>query len=315
MRLMRRALLWASQNRTLQKRLPRYRFVRRAVRKFMPGETLDDALGASRALSSHGIPSTFTELGEGVTTAEETQKVVAEYLGALDRIAAERMDIEISVKLTHLGLDIDPDLAYRNIGRLADRARQKGNAVWIDMEAYAYVDRTLEVYLRLRQEHVNVGICLQAYLQRTEQDLAKVLANDGWVRMVKGAYREPTEILVGNKAAVDEAFFHLTMQVLGHVRRGGVRLAVATHDVKLLDRIDRAARDAGRTRTDYEVQMLYGIRSADQVRLAAEGFRVRTLIAYGSFWYPWYIRRLAERPANIFFVLRNLFGRAPVRAS
>jgi proline dehydrogenase len=160
-----------------------------------------------------------------------------------------------------------------------------------------------------------VGICLQAYLRRTEQDLAKVLAKDGWVRLVKGAYREPAEILVGNRSAVDEAFYRLTMDALGHVRPGGVRLAVATHDTRLLDRIDRAAREAGRSRTDYEVQMLYGIRSADQLRLATEGFRVRTLIAYGSFWYPWYMRRLAERPANIFFVLRNIFGRAPIRAS
>jgi proline dehydrogenase len=315
MGVMRRALLWASENRTLQKRLPRYWFVRRAVRKFMPGETLDDALGAARALGSHGIPGTFTELGEGVTTAEEAEKVVAGYLGTLDRIAAEGMDIEISVKLTHLGLDIDPELAFRNVERLAVRAREKGNAVWIDMEAYAYVDRTLEVYHRLCQGHANVGVCLQAYLRRTEGDLATVLANDGWVRLVKGAYREAVGILVGNKAAVDEAFYRLTMRALGHVRPGGLRLAVATHDVKLLDRIDRAARGAGRTRTDYEVQMLYGIRSADQLRLAAEGFRVRTLIAYGSFWYPWYMRRLAERPANIFFVLRNLFGRAPIGAS
>ena len=312
---MRRALLWASQNRTLQKRLPKYRFVRRAVRKFMPGESLDDALAAAGALASHGVPSTFTELGEGVTTAEETEGVVADYLGALDRVAAERMDIEISVKLTHLGLDIDPELAFRNVRRLADRAGEKDNAVWIDMEAYAYVDRTLEVYHRLRQDHENVGICLQAYLRRTEQDLAKVLGNDGWVRLVKGAYREPTEILVGNKAAVDEAFYRLAMRALDQVRPSGVRVAVATHDVKLLDRIDRSARDAGRARTEYEIQMLYGIRSADQFRLAGQGFRVRTLIAYGSFWYPWYMRRLAERPANIFFVLRNLFGRAPVRAS
>jgi proline dehydrogenase len=315
MGLVRWALLWASENRKLQKRLPRYRFVRRAVRKFMPGEILDDALGAARVLASHGIPSTFTELGEGVTTTEAAEKVVAHYLDALDRIAAEGVDIEVSVKLTHLGLDLDVERTVHNVERLADRAREKGNAVWIDMEAHGYVDRTLEVYHRLRQSHPNVGICLQAYLRRTEEDLAKVLANDGWVRLVKGAYREPAEILVGNKAAVDEAFYQLTMRALHDVRPGGVRLAVATHDMKLLHRIDRATRDARRARTDFEVQMLYGIRSADQLRLAAEGFRVRTLIAYGSFWYPWYMRRLAERPANILFVLRNLFGRAPSRAS
>jgi proline dehydrogenase len=315
MALMQRALLWASENRTLRERLPKYRFVRRAVRAFMPGETLDDALGAARTLASHGVPSTLTELGEGVTTAEEAEKVVADYLRALDRIAAEAVDIEVSVKLTHLGLDLDLEQTIHNVERLAARAREKGNAVWIDMESHSYVDRTLAVYHRLRVGYPNVGICLQAYLRRTEKDLAGVLEDGGWVRLVKGAYREPEELLVGNKSAVDEAFFRLTMQAQDHVQPGGVRLAVATHDMKLIDRIDRAARDAGRSRTDFEVQMLYGIRSADQVRLAAEGFRVRTLIAYGSFWYPWYMRRLAERPANIIFVLRNLFGRVPVRAA
>jgi proline dehydrogenase len=309
---MRRALLWASENPTLRRRLPRYRFVKRAVRKFMPGETLDEALKAARTLAGHGIPTTFTELGEGVTTAEQADKVAADYLAALDRIAADGLDIEISVKLTHLGLDLDVERAFERMDRLARHAETVKNAVWIDMEAFPYVDRTIDIYHRARERHPNVGICLQAYLRRTEQDLAAVLDRSGWVRLVKGAYRESPDILVGNKTAVDEAFFRLSMRALERVGPGGVRLAVATHDVKLIDRIDRAARTAGRTRSDFEVQMLYGIRAADQVRLAADAFRVRTLIAFGSYWYPWYMRRLAERPANVFFVLRNLFGRAPV---
>jgi proline dehydrogenase len=314
MGLMRGALLWASQNRTLRTRLPRFRFVRRAVRKFMPGETLDDALKAARALAGRGITSTFTELGENVTTVGEAEKVVADYVEVMDRVDREGLDVEVSVKLTHLGLDVDEEAAFRNVERLAGAAAEKGNALWVDMEAHPYVERTLGVYHRAREAHANLGICLQAYLRRTEQDLADVLAKGGRVRLVKGAYREPAEILVGDKRAVDEAFFRLAMQSLGHVGGGGVGLAVATHDLKLIDRIDRAAREAGRPRSDFEVQMLYGIRTSDQVRLAAEGFRVRTLIAYGSFWYPWYMRRLAERPANILFVLRNLFGRAPIEA-
>jgi proline dehydrogenase len=280
----------------------------------MPGEALDDALDAARALASRGIASTFTELGENVSTVEEAEKVVADYLEVLERAEQAGLDVEVSVKLTHLGLDVDPEAALRNVERLAEVAAEKGNVVWIDMEAHTYVDRTLDVYHRAREGHPNVGICLQVYLKRTERDLAKVLANGGWVRLVKGAYREPKEIVVGGKRDVDDAFFRLAVNVLGHVGAGGARLAVATHDVKLIDRIDRAAREAGHSRTDYEVQMLYGIRTADQVRLAADGFRVRTLIAYGSYWYPWYMRRLAERPANIFFVLRNLFGRAPIEA-
>lgn len=311
----RRALLWASENPTLRRRLPRYRFVKRAVRTFMPGETLEDALKAARTLAGHRIPSTFTELGEGVTTAEQADKVAADYATALDRIAAEGLDIEVSVKLTHLGLDLDAERAFERVDRLAGHAESLRNAVWIDMEAFPYVERTLEVYHRARERHPNVGICLQAYLRRTERDLAAVLDRSGWVRLVKGAYREPAEILVGNKAAVNEAFFRLSMRALDHVRPGGVRLAVATHDMKLIDRFDRAAREAGRPRSDYEVQMLYGIRAADQVRLASDAFRVRTLIAFGHHWYPWYMRRLAERPANVFFVLRNLFGRATAPVS
>jgi len=216
------------------------------------------------------------------------------------------------VKLTHLGLDVDQDRTYENARRLAEHAAERGDAVWIDMEAHQYLDRTLEIYHRLREGHTNVGVCLQAYLERTEQDLAKVLAGSGWVRLVKGAYREPAEILVGKKRAVDEAFLRLAMLALDRVEPGGTRLAIATHDVDLIERIDRSAGEAGRSRADFEVQMLYGIRTADQLRLAGEGFRVRTLIAYGSYWYPWYMRRLAERPANVFFVLRNVFGRAPV---
>jgi proline dehydrogenase len=311
---MRRALLWAADNPTLKRRVPRFRFVRRAVRKFMPGETLDDALSAARALAGRGVAATFTELGENVTTVEEADAVVAHYLEVLDRVAEAGMDVEISVKLTHLGLDVDQERAYENARRLAEHAAERGNALWIDMEAHRYLDRTLEIYHRLRVGHSNVGVCLQVYLTRTEQDLAKVLAGSGWVRLVKGAYREPAELLVGKKRAVDEAFSRLATQALEQVGPGGVRLAVATHDVELIERIDRAAGEAGRDRADLEVQMLYGIRTADQLRLAGEGFRVRTLIAYGSYWYPWYMRRLAERPANVFFVLRNVFGRAPVSA-
>jgi proline dehydrogenase len=310
---MRGALLWASENRILREHLPRYRFVKRAVRKFMPGETMEDGLRAARGLASRGITATFTELGEGVATAEEAEKVADGYLEALDRIAEDGVDIEVSVKLTHLGLDIDAEAAFRNVDRLAERASQRNNALWIDMEAYPYVERTMQVYHRLRDKHANVGICLQAYLRRTEDDLDRVLAQGGWVRLVKGAYREPKELLVGGKREIADQFFALTMEALSR-RSSDRRLAIATHDVKLIDRIDRAVREAGGDRTDVEVQMLYGIRSSDQLRLASEGYRVRTLIAFGTYWYPWYMRRLAERPANVLFVLRNVFGRAPVAA-
>jgi proline dehydrogenase len=308
----RRALLWASGNRTLREHVPRWRFVRRAVRKFMPGETLGDAMQAAGALAERGVAATFTELGENVRTVEEVRQVAADYVDVLERVAEASLDVEVSVKLTHFGLDVDPEAAYANIERVADRAGQLGNAFWIDMESYPYVERTVEMYHRLRQTHTNVGICLQAYLRRTKDDFARIVAEGGWVRLVKGAYREPRELLVGDKNAVDESFFRLAQEGLASSRSGGSRLALATHDIELIDRIDREARSRGQGRTAFEVQMLYGIRSADQLRLAGEGYRMRTLIAYGSHWYPWYLRRLAERPANLWFVVRNLFGRPPV---
>jgi proline dehydrogenase len=310
MGLARRALLWASQNRTLRQRLPRYRFVRRAVRKFMPGETLDDALGAAKSLAARRIPTTLTQLGENVTNPEEAAVVTDQYLEALARVAELGLDTEISVKPTHLGLDFDPELAFGNTERLAARAAELGNWLWVDMEASASVDGTLDLYRRLRNRFEHVGVCLQAYLRRTRADMNQLLKLGASIRLVKGAYRERAELLVGKKRDVDESYLELALLALIREERG--RLAFGTHDVKLIDRIEAAAIGRGVGREAFEVQMLYGIRQADQFRLAGAGYRVRTLIAYGSSWYPWYMRRLAERPANLFFVARNVFQRAPV---
>jgi proline dehydrogenase len=308
---MRGALLWASQNQTLRTRLPRYRFVRRAVRKFMPGETVDDALDAAKAFAARGLPTTFTHLGENVTTEEEADAVARHYLDVLERVAAQGVDTEISVKLTHLGLDFDAELATANTERLAERARGLGNGVWIDMEASPYAEPTVEIYRRLRQNFANLGICLQAYLRRTPYDVETLLGGGG-IRLVKGAYREPGHLVVGGKRAVDQAYFELAGKLLLHRREGGLRVALATHDLALLERIEAAAGRSGVRREDYEIQMLYGIRQSDQFDLLRRGYRVRSLIAYGSAWYPWYLRRLAEKPTNLLFVARNLFGPAPV---
>ena len=314
MGLMRKGLQWASQNRTLRTRLPRYRFVRRAVRKFMPGETIEDALGAARSFAGQGLPTTLTQLGENVTTADEADAVVRHYLDVLARVSGLGLDTEISVKLTHLGLDFDPELTNRNTERLAARARGLGNWLWIDMEASPYAERTIDIYRRLRESFSNVGICLQAYLRRTPADVETLLGGGG-IRLVKGAYREPQPLIVGGKRAVDEGYFELALKVALQCREGGLRLALATHDLELIERIEQAANRAGVGRDAYEIQMLYGIRHADQFRLLRQGYRVRTLIAYGSSWYPWYLRRLAERPTNLFFVARNLFGKAPAATS
>jgi proline dehydrogenase len=310
MALTRNALLWAAQNATLQKRLPRLRFVRRAVRKFMPGENLDDGLRTATAFAERGLPTTFTELGENVHTEEQANAEVDHYLSAYDRIAEAGLDTEISVKLTHLGLDLTAGLAVRNSQRLAERAAERSNWLWIDMEGSPYVQGTVDTYRALRAGHPNVGICLQAYLHRTDRDIEDLLPLGPSIRLVKGAYREPSDVAIHGRRDIADAFARQALQAIGPIRERGGRLALATHDVDLIHRIDRDAAAAGFDRAaDYEVHMLYGIRQADQFDLLSKGFRVRCLIAYGEHWYPWYMRRLAEKPSNVWFVLRNLVSR------
>jgi proline dehydrogenase len=313
MGLGRDALLWASGNTWLRERLPRLRFVRYAVLKFMPGETLDAALEASRHFAERGLPTTLTHLGENIVTEEEAEAVAGDYLEVLDRVAGTELDTEISVKLTHLGYDLDPELAAGNLERLIERAGRLGNWVWVDMESSAYVEGTLDIYRRALRSNPQVGLCLQAYLHRTADDLASLLPLRPSIRLVKGAYREPEEVAITKKAEIDRSFLLLSERILDERRQGRIgRFAVATHDLKLIDRIDAKARSDGLDRDSYEIQMLYGIRQADQFRLAGEGRPTRSLVAYGPAWYPWYMRRLAERPANVWFALRNLFARRPL---
>jgi len=312
MGLGRDTLLWASRNPWLRRRVPRLPFVRRAVIKFMPGESLEDTLEAARRFAQRGLPTMFTYLGENVATEDEAGAVVLHYLQVLDEVARAGLDTEISVKLTHLGFDLDPDLSFRNLTRLIRAAGEKRNWVWIDMEASAYVDGTIAVYRRALEASPDVGLCLQAYLYRTAADLEALLPLSPSIRLVKGAYREPPDVAFPKKALVDQNYLRLSEQLLAERRTGQVRrLAAATHDLKLISKLaELAAREGLAPKDAYEVQMLYGIRQADQFRLARSGQPVRCLIAYGPAWYPWYMRRLAERPANVGFVIRNLFSRS-----
>jgi proline dehydrogenase len=314
MGLGRDALLWASRNPSLRRRVPRLWFVRRAVLKFMPGETLPSALQAAREFAGRGLPTTFTYLGENVSTDAEAEAVVLHYLQVLDEVARMGLDTEISVKPTHLGLDLDADLAWRNLRWLIRAAGDHKNWVWIDMESNQYVDGTLDLYRRALGTSGDVGVCLQAYLHRTARDLDELVPLNASIRLVKGAYREPADVAVQKKASIDQNYLRLSERLMAARRQGQVRrFAAATHDLTVLSRIEDLARQADLSSKDeYEVQMLYGIRQADQFRLAASGRPTRCLIAYGPAWYPWYMRRLAERPANIGFVIRNAFGRRPV---
>jgi proline dehydrogenase len=308
MGISRSILLAASQSKWLREHAARRRFVRRTVSRFMPGEELDDALTAAGDLRSHGMATVFTHLGENVTNPDEVDKVTQHYLGVLDRIQAMQLPTEISVKLTHLGLDLDSDICYANLQKLIERAGT-GSTVWIDMEASPYVDATLKLYRRARTAYPNVGVCLQAYLYRTEDDVAELMPLGPAIRLVKGAYREPASIAFRRKKDVDENFFTLTKTLLGReARRVGLRAAIATHDVTLIRRIQEVATSMGLLKGSFEFEMLYGIQRAEQFRLAQEGWRSTVLIAYGNYWFPWFMRRLAERPANLGFFLRNLFA-------
>lgn len=275
----------------------------------MPGESLDDALSAAERLAKDGLPTTFTSLGENVTTEAEAERVVDHYLDAYDRVAERGIDVELSVKPTHLGLDVAGDLAARNLERLASRAQERGNWLWLDMESFPYAQPTVDLYRELRAKHPNTGICLQAYLRRTAGDIESLIPLDPSVRLVKGAYKEEPELLVGGRDAIDQAYRALASRLLDGKGTHG-RVVLGSHDVDLLTRIGADARARGFGRDAFEIAMLFGIRARDQVRLAGDGYTVRTLISYGTYWYPWFMRRIAEKPVqNTVLALRNLLGR------
>ena len=308
MSLIRSLLLAASQNRWLRDHATHYAFVRGTVSRFMPGETLDDALGAAQTLRGKKIGTVFTYLGENIKDHSEAQQVAEHYLEVLERIREKGLQTEISVKLTQLGLDFSPDLCFEHLKAIIERA-QKDSIVWVDMEASNYVDATLDLYRRALTAHPNVGLCLQAYLHRTKDDLSKLLPQRPSIRLVKGAYNEPPEIAFARKRDVDENYFELGKQMLRAKKENRcMRAAFGTHDVALIRRLADLASTEGFEKKDFEVQMLYGIQRAEQERLAGEGCTSIVLVAYGSYWYPWFVRRLAERPANLWFVLRNVFA-------
>jgi proline dehydrogenase len=305
--LARALLLRASRSGWIASQFRRRSFARRAVRRFMPGEELADALAAAKETRREGIAPVFTHLGEQVTSTEEAEGVRDHYLDALERIAEARIDGQISVKLTQLGLLDDASECARRVEEIVSRAAGTSSFVWIDIEESDYVDATLEVFSGVRKRHDNVGLCLQAYLYRTPEDLATLLPLRPAIRLVKGAYREPASVAYPSKRQVDDEFFRLARLLLDAAARGGARPVFGTHDLALVARIASYAESVGATREDFEVHMLYGIRTADQRALAGDGLRVRVLISYGRHWFPWYVRRLAERPANMWFVVKSVF--------
>lgn len=304
---MRKALLWASTNPFLAERLPKMSFVRRATRRFMPGESLEEALLEAERLSNKGMGTLITLLGENLSSIDQADHVLNEYLEVLREASKRRLDLEVSVKLTQLGLDFGSDIAQEGLKKLVEAT---SSIVWIDMESSDYVDLTLDIYRNVKLTKPNLGLCLQSYLRRTEDDLQNLVALDSPIRLVKGAYKEPREVAYAQKSKVDEYYLRLSKTLLEARTNGGqARPVIATHDTRMIEDANRMAAELGARKDDYEFAMLYGIERTEQERLANSGYIVRVLISYGSSWFPWYMRRLAERPANVWFVLKQLFRR------
>jgi proline dehydrogenase len=301
-------LLWASRNEWLKEQIPKMKFVRKAVKRFMPGETVEDAIQATRKLIQHNIPTTFTHLGENITTLGEAEVNTHHYLDLLKRIHKEKLDIEISLKLTHIGLDLSFNKTFELFESICNNAMETNNNVFIDMEDSSYVDKTIDFYKKIKLKYENVGLCLQAYLYRTWDDLKEMIGINPTIRLVKGAYKEPASVALKKLSQVNENYVKLSKLLLEQIKAKNIRLAFATHDIKLQEHIKEDAQKVGLPKEKLEFQMLYGIKTSEQYKLASEGYKIRTLISYGEHWYPWYMRRLAERPSNVWFVLKNIFN-------
>jgi proline dehydrogenase len=280
--------------------------MRLGAARFVAGETLDDCVAVLRRLNDSGLHANTTLLGEAIPDAEGAESVVRAYLEILDRLAAEDLRANVALKLTHLGLSFDEELAYANVERLVAHGEVLGVFVRIDMEQSAYVDATLRIYERLRAAgHASVGTVLQSYLYRSPADLARLLPLKPNLRVVKGAYLEPAAVAYPHKRDVDDAFVALVERGLS----AGAYIAVATHDERIISHVRSYAERNAIGRDRFEFQMLYGVRPALQRQIAASGYKVLVATPYGPDWYPYLMRRLAERPANLVFLLRNLVRR------
>ena len=307
---MRSVLLRASRSAWLAEQFRRRSFAKRAVRRFMPGETPEAALEAAATFAANGMGSVLTALGERVTNRAESEGVRDHYLEMFDRIKARGLPTHVSVKLSHLGLDIDGEACAHSLGLLAARAAAVESFLWIDIEESHYVDATLDLFRRTRSTHERVGLCLQAYLRRTPADVESLMPLSPAIRLVKGAYREPPELAFPKKSDTDAAYFAIGERLLRAAAKGAAFPVFGTHDMGLVERIRNKAGSLGVPQGGYEVHMLYGIKPAEQRALHAQRVTVRVLISYGTHWFPWYVRRLAERPANVWFVARSMLSRS-----
>jgi proline dehydrogenase len=300
--ILRTTLLYLSRQQRLKEVVTKLPGFKQLVQRFIAGEQLEPALAAVRDLNRLGITATLDHLGESITSEAATLHEVREYQAALQQLAAAQGNANISVKLTQLGLDIDEQLCLRNTRTLVEAAAEHGNFVRIDMEDSPKTDVTLRLFRTLRAEFANVGIVLQSYLYRTAQDLEDVLSIGSRVRLCKGAYDEGADVAFPEKSDVDANFIKLMQRLL----TSGIYHGIATHDEAMIAATKAFVRQENLPLDTFEFQMLFGVRRDLQVRLVQEGYRVRVYVPYGEAWYPYFMRRLAERPANIWFVVKNL---------
>ena len=300
------AAAWA---RNLVTHLP---MARPVVRRFVAGETIDEAMRATQSLNQRGMLVTLDYLGESVTSREEAFIARDEILRLLDQINRTGVQANVSLKPSQLGIKIDEQLTRESLVQILSRARQYQNKIRLDMEESSMVDTTLRLYRWLRDEakFTNVGVVIQAYLYRSEADVRQLIAEGAWVRLCKGAYKEPPELAFAVKADTDANYVKLTQMMLSQTaRENGVYLGIATHDSAMIAAAKAYAQQENITPDQFEFQMLYGIRPELQQALVDEGYRLRVYVPYGTAWYPYFMRRLAERPANLWFFLSNLFRR------
>ncbi len=300
----RSSLIWLSRQEGLKDFATRFSLFKKLTTRFVAGDSVDEVVPFIRQINSENATASFDHLNESVGSADEAEKEVLEYLNILAKIDETKIRSNVSIKLTQFGLGLDPELAYRNARRVVEEANRRGNFVRVDMEDSNVTQVTIDIFKRLRAEFGlnDVGIVLQSYLYRTLADAQELVKLPARIRICKGAYNEPPEVAYPDKKDVDANYIKVMQLLLS----SGVYHGIATHDPKMVDAtIDFATRE-GIGKEKFEFQMLYGIRRDLQRQLARDGFNVRIYVPYGKHWYPYFMRRLAERPANIWFVLKNL---------
>lgn len=303
--MMRAILLWFSRQKWLQGFFMKFFVSRIVVRRFVSGEELDKAIQAVRNLNQKGLIATIDHLGEEVTNWEEAEKSAKFYHNILEAIDKAKVNSNVSLKLTQMGLKVDYQKCLDSVEKIIQKAKGFNNFVRIDMEGSDVIQKTLDFFYTLRKKYDNVGIVVQTYLYRTKKDVENILELKGRIRLCKGAYKESPSIAFPKKKDVDDNFIELTKVLL----KSGVYHGIATHDEKLVDFTKRYTQEENISKESFEFQMLYGIRNDLQESLVKEGYNVRAYVPYGNDWYPYFMRRLAERPANMFFLLKNFFKR------